>query len=93
MLFDEFSELRSNREELDQIILDWINHDLSINHINGTLSYRNTKGESSNRNLGELISHLFNHQTHHRGQVSTLLSQKGLDIGTTDYLLDIPVID
>jgi len=31
-----------------------------------------------------LVSHMFNHQTHHRGQVSTLLSQAGKDIGVTD---------
>jgi uncharacterized damage-inducible protein DinB len=30
--------------------------------------------------------HLFNHQTHHRGQASTLLSQAGVDIGETDLL-------
>jgi len=27
---------------------------------------------------------MFNHQTHHRGQVTTLLSQMGLDVGPTD---------
>lgn len=31
-----------------------------------------------------LVSQLFNHQTHHRGQITTLLSQAGLDIGSTD---------
>ncbi|MCK5866694.1 MAG: damage-inducible protein DinB, partial [Marinobacter adhaerens] len=30
------------------------------------------------------------HQTHHRGQVSTLLSQAGVDIGVTDLLALIP---
>ena len=54
------------------------------------LDYSNTKGVKSTRNFGELVSHLFNHQTHHRGQVSTLLNQMGHDIGTTDYLFDIP---
>ena len=28
--------------------------------------------------------HLFNHQTHHRGQLTTLLSQLGIDPGVTD---------
>lgn len=32
---------------------------------------------------------MFNHQTHHRGQATTLLSQMGLDMGTTD----IPYMD
>jgi uncharacterized damage-inducible protein DinB len=31
-----------------------------------------------------LVTHLFNHQTHHRGQLTTLLSQLGYDPGVTD---------
>ena len=34
-----------------------------------------------------LVTHLFNHQTHHRGQVTTLLSQHGIDPGDTDLML------
>lgn len=32
------------------------------------------------------VSHLFNHQTHHRGQISALLEQAGGDCGVTDLL-------
>jgi uncharacterized damage-inducible protein DinB len=31
------------------------------------------------------VVHLFNHQTHHRGQLTTLLSQLGIDPGVTDF--------
>ena len=31
-----------------------------------------------------LVTHLFQHQAHHRGQLTTLLSQRGLDPGPTD---------
>lgn len=31
-----------------------------------------------------LVTHLFNHATHHRGQVTTLLTQAGIDVGVTD---------
>lgn len=31
-----------------------------------------------------VVTHFFNHQTHHRGQVTTLLSQLGIDPGITD---------
>jgi len=34
--------------------------------------------------LWVVVSHFFNHQTHHRGQVTALLSQQGLDYGTID---------
>lgn len=33
-----------------------------------------------------IVAHFFNHQTHHRGQLSTLLAQAGEDIGVTDLL-------
>ena len=31
-----------------------------------------------------IVVHLFNHQIHHRGQLTTLLSQLGYDPGPTD---------
>jgi uncharacterized damage-inducible protein DinB len=33
---------------------------------------------------------MFNHQTHHRGQVTTLLTQLGHDIGPTDTHMSVP---
>jgi uncharacterized damage-inducible protein DinB len=30
------------------------------------------------------VTHMFNHQTHHRGQITTLLKQLGYDAGVTD---------
>ncbi len=32
------------------------------------------------------VQHFFNHQTHHRGQATTLLKQLGKDPGVTDYV-------
>ena len=32
------------------------------------------------------IAHFFNHQTHHRGQLTTLLMQRGIDPGVTDLM-------
>ncbi len=46
--------------------------------------------EAAARNFFSLVMHFFNHQAHHRGQVTTLLSQTGIDIGVTDLLALIP---
>jgi len=48
--------------------------------------YPNLRGQLFHRHFGSLLLHFFNHQTHHRGQASTLLSQAGIDIGVTDLL-------
>lgn len=39
------------------------------------------KGVVSDKDFYSLVMHFFNHQTHHRGQVTTLLSQAGVDVG------------
>jgi uncharacterized damage-inducible protein DinB len=49
----------------------------------------NSRGENR-KHFGSLLLHFFHHQTHHRGQASTLLSQAGVDIGVTDLLEWIP---
>jgi uncharacterized damage-inducible protein DinB len=36
------------------------------------------------------VAHFFNHQTHHRGQGTTMLMQHGVDPGVTD-LMWLPV--
>ncbi len=38
------------------------------------------------------VAHFFNHQTHHRGQLTTLLSQCGIDPGLTD-LIGLPGLE
>ncbi len=78
------------RQEIDQIIWDWVNAELDEKDLQFDLKYTNTKNVVSIRNFAELVSHLFNHQTHHRGQVSTLLYQFGYNVGVTDFLIDIP---
>lgn len=90
ILYPEFQSYKCAREVVDSAVINWLNKDIDISDFDRNLEYSNTAGIKSSRNFGELVSHLFNHQTHHRGQVSTLLNQMGHDIGATDFLFDIP---
>lgn len=87
-LFNSIGDLKAAREKLDEIILAFAGQ-VSPLHLELNLQYRNTKGEAHSKPFGELLQHFFNHQTHHRGQVTTLLSQFGKDVGATDLLLCI----
>ena len=42
------------------------------------------RGQKQECPLWWTVAHLFNHQTHHRGQITTLLMQQGCDPGVTD---------
>jgi len=88
ILHDELSELSEVREHTDAVIVQFTS-EITDEMIASTLKYKNSKGQEFNKNLGDLLLHVFNHQTHHRGQVSTLLYQAGIDIGVTDMVAGI----
>jgi uncharacterized damage-inducible protein DinB len=88
ILHDELFELSKVREHVDAVIVQFIS-ELTDEMIASTLKYKNSKGQEFNKNMGDLLLHVFNHQTHHRGQVSTLLYQAGIDVGVTDMVVGI----
>ncbi len=92
IICSNFVELSQFRSKLDEIIVNWVSNETIESHFRESLKYADTKGKVSTRNFGELVSHLFNHQTHHRGQVCALLNQFGKEAGVTDYLVDIPSV-
>ncbi|KQV44713.1 MULTISPECIES: DinB family protein [unclassified Duganella] len=88
-LFDALGALRERRIWLDRLILDW-SAGLDEADLDAVITYRRFNGEANHRQLGLLLLHFFNHQTHHRGQATTLLSQAGVDVGVTDLLALVP---
>jgi len=91
-LAPDLTGLRGNRRALDALIESWV-AELTPEHLSANIAYGNMAGVKSSRNFGALLQHFFNHQTHHRGQVSTLLFQSGVDVGVTDLLAVIPRSD
>lgn len=85
VLYDDFAALRAARVAEDDRIRRWADR-LDDKALDGDLDYRNTAGEAKRNQLRWAIAHFFNHQTHHRGQVTTLMKQSGVDPGVTDLL-------
>jgi uncharacterized damage-inducible protein DinB len=81
--------LARRRSELDAVLVAWA-AGLTDDALRGTLRYSDMRGNPHEREAFALLMHLFNHQTHHRGQATTLLSQAGQDVGVTD-LVAMPV--
>ena len=55
-----------------------------------TISYKTSEGVALEKTVAEFFQHIFNHQTHHRGQLTCILSQFGLDYGCTDLPMIVP---
>jgi uncharacterized damage-inducible protein DinB len=85
VLYVDFSELKKQRGFLDDRVDRYVSS-LSNAALVGTISYRPMSAPDSEitKPLAECVMHFFNHSTHHRGQVTTLLMQSGVDPGATD---------
>jgi uncharacterized damage-inducible protein DinB len=83
-LYGDFAELRRERAKTDDEI-DAFVATLTDDKLAGALRYLR-HGVANEMPLWHAVAHLFNHQTHHRGQVTTLLMQSGHDPGSTDLV-------
>ena len=79
-----FEALCSRREALDEEIIEWAGS-LETDWLANEFRYYSYAYGAHFSKPGWLLAvHLFNHQTHHRGQATTLLMQLGIDPGPTD---------
>lgn len=82
--FPELDDLRRARADEDARIGRFV--DGLGDRVEGMLTYRNMAGELFEQPLSTVLDHLFNHQTHHRGQAHALLTQAGADAPPLDLL-------
>ena len=83
-LHAEYSELTDARVAMDERILQWANALTNEELAEPLRVVSVTRSAEFVFPLWVCVTHYFNHQTHHRGQVTTLLSQIGVDPGVTD---------
>ncbi len=86
-LDDNFGELSQQLLSLSKQWNEWViqANEINITHVFG---YQNSKKEFFKQPVYEMLLHLFNHQTYHRGQIITMLRQNGVDkIPATDFIV------
>ena len=89
IMHHDLPSLWETRQKLDTVLSAWTSA-LTPEDLDYLLDFRNMKGMPQRKRYGALVLNLFSHHTHHRGQVTTLLSQFGQDVGVTDLLALIP---
>ncbi len=83
-LYPDFAELCEARIALDLRIMQWADS-LSQAWLDEPTTWTSKLyGMTQTVPRWVQVQHLFNHQTHHRGQIGTLLNQYGIDVGITD---------
>jgi len=86
-LHADWTELKRERAAWDETIISWADR-LDPAWLAGDLTFysRSAKAELT-KPKALLVTHFFNHETHHRGQVHCMLTQAGVRPGDTDLML------
>ena len=86
-LFSDFEELRKAREDDDRRITAWAASLAEAWLVGDQTWFSGASQRELTLPRTLLVMHLFNHQTHHRGQVHAMLTACGLKVGDTDLPL------
>lgn len=80
----DWDDLKAQRRAFDTVIVDWA-EGIDAAWLDGDLTwFSGATGRELTQPKWILVTHMFNHQTHHRGQVHCLLTQFGALPDDTD---------
>jgi len=77
IVFDNLPSLTAARGEEDERIINFV-QGLAETRLDEVLHYKTMNGSPQQQPLREILAHVFNHQTHHRGQAHTILTVLGI---------------
>jgi uncharacterized damage-inducible protein DinB len=73
MPYENLPALTAAREAEDQRLIAFFKA-LTQERIDATFDYQNMAGDARSQPMSLVLTHIFNHQTHHRGQAHAMLS-------------------
>ena len=83
-MYEAWNDLKRERRAFDEVIIGWAER-LDPAWLESDLTwFSGALGREVTRPKALLLTHFFNHQTHHRGQVHCMLTQCGVKPGITD---------
>lgn len=82
-LYDDYGHVKDHQGVVDRVLEKFVQE---IDAMRATaedpgpaFTYTNSKGETHRFAISGILLHLFNHATHHRGQISQILDENGVD--------------
>jgi uncharacterized damage-inducible protein DinB len=92
ILFEDFPSLRAAREEEDRGLITLLD-EMPDETIESLVRFSTIKRDRHfEARIRDLLSGMFNHQTHHRGQIYAVLQQRGMALPDIDLPFFLPEI-
>jgi uncharacterized damage-inducible protein DinB len=89
-MIEDFADLRARRDKADADIVAWAAKVDEAWLAKDMTWFSGAIQKEVSRPTWLLVTHFFNHQTHHRGQAHALLTAFGQDTGDTDLFIVLP---
>ncbi len=86
-LFADFGELQRTRVETDEKISEWASRVSESWLQDDEVWYSGALKREMRNPRGLLVTHFFNHKTHHRGQAHAMITAAGEQTGDTDLFI------
>jgi uncharacterized damage-inducible protein DinB len=83
-MYEAWDDLKRERTTFDQVIIEWADRLDPVGLAGDLTWFSGAVGRELTSPRWLLVTHMFNHQTHHRGQVHCMLTQAGVRPGSTD---------
>lgn len=64
----------------------WLDYIVNMDDAGNQIEYHNSQGQSYSSELSDILIHVANHGTHHRGQIATLLRQENVAPPASDFI-------
>ncbi len=77
-LFDELEPLKNRRFDIDEIFESFV-AEVDDDYLTRNATFVNRQGKEQVLRPGDVLLHLFNHQTHHRGAISQILDSMSVE--------------
>jgi uncharacterized damage-inducible protein DinB len=90
--FPSVESVRTRLEKVESECADYI-QGLTDQMLGETLTYTNTRNEEWTYTYGQMLQHVANHSSYHRGQVIAMLRQLGAEVRPVDLLVFVDVTD
>ncbi|WP_420388531.1 DinB family protein [Roseivirga sp.] len=84
-VWDEY-DLKEALELLSSTSQDWLDFIYSGDLEQDSINYKNSKGQSFESRVTDILTHVINHGTHHRGQIAYMLREEDIDPPASDFI-------
>ncbi|NVJ48034.1 MAG: hypothetical protein HWE07_12940 [Cytophagia bacterium] len=79
-------DLKEALELLESSSQNWLDYIYSGAKIDGVISYKNSRGQAFESRAADILTHVANHGTHHRGQIALMLREENIAPPASDFI-------